>query len=633
MSKPILTISNFKPIQDGGSYFLQGFTPEVYGNQTVLAPLYKSGCIKNSSDTDYTNLNTLKAMTPTVIGITDYVYQMDDFGYMFLNSLSTFRGEIKKTGEGVISNPDIITTKNETLIYTQDQYLGLGYRFTATSVTGTSLVVSGETFFATYGIDDDTHNGTIYNLTKGEQYINTTSEPTTTLNFSTPTTAPSTNDEFIVFVDRAFTFLANTGRDLQFNGQKLSTSWVRQITSFGNDYYILNGNYLAVLQSDETTFAATEKALPYQTQATCISSNSDKILVGGEYKSGGKLLLWDGKSEFWNYSLDLPKPVEAIVPYNGNFIILSAGTLYWTSGYELQEIATIPDTVKKYGYGSYNGLKVLGDELFICNNNYNYNRYKCGIYIYNFKKKGFSFCPYSSKTMGYPTYSVTGGSLFYFNDWDYLYCGTSVGLNVISRTTSISSLNSYYAQFMIDLPERMKVSMVELSLSVPNTKLLNSSDLQTDIIISVGDGRNGFYRGMEFSSASTTTKLVSTNELSFDSNAEVDEQIEIIDGDDDANSAGEKRFITVIADPSTSTVDYTLNKAIVSKPTDTIEGMLYKLKKQDTKELTIQSLDLSENLQFPISDFYGDKLNLEVLFQNHTGKSAFALNINSIKIF
>ena len=339
------------------------------------------------------------------------------------------------------------------------------------------------------------------------------------------------------------------------------------------------------------------------------------------------------KSEFWNYSLDLPKPIEAITPYNGNFIVLSAGTLYWTNGYELQEISTIPDTIKKYGYGHYNGLKVLGDELFVCNNTYNYNRYKCGVYIYNFKKKGWSFCPYASKTMGYPTFDSSGGALFYFADWDYLYCGTSIGLNNITRIASVSSLNSYFAQFRIDLPERMKVSMIELNLSTPNTYLDNESDLQTDVIVSVGDGRKGFSRSIQLSDASTTSKLVSVVETNWETDAEVDEQIEITDGNSDSSSAGEKRFITAIADPSTATVDYTLNKVIASKPTSTANGMIYKLKKQGTKELAIQSLDLSENLQFPISDFYGDKLNLEVLFQNHTGKSAFALNINSIKIF
>ena len=632
MAKPILTISNFKPIQDGGSYFLQGFTPEIYGNQTVLAPLYRTTCLRNSSDTGYSHYHAFEAMTPTKIGTTDTVYQMDGSGYIFMNNIIYYPGEIKKTNEGINSNPDIMTTKNETLLYTQEKYLGLAYRFKATSVTGTSLVVAGETFFATYGIDDDTRNGTIYNLTKREQYINTTATPTTTLNFSAPTTAPSTNDEFVVFVDRAFTFLANTGRDEQFNGQPDPSTWVRQITSFGNDYYILNGNYLAVLQSDETTFAATEKALPYQTQATCISSNSDKIIVGCDFKSSGKLLLWDGESSFWNYSLDLPKPIEAITPYNGNFIVLSAGTLYWTNGYELQEISTIPDTVKKYGYGHYNGLKVLGDELFVCNNSYNFNRFKIGIYVYDFKKKGWSFVPATSKTMGYPTYGINCNALFYFADWDYLYCGTSIGLNSIRRISSTSCLNSYYAQFMIDLPERMKISMVELSLSTPNTYLDNNTDYQTDVIVSVGDGRKGFYRSMQLSDASTTTKLVSTNELNYETDAEVDEQIEIVDGNTDTNSAGEKRFITVIADPSTATVDYTV-AAIASKPLGTVNAMLYKLKKQNTVELTIQSLDLSENLQFPISDFYGDKLNLEVLFQNHTGKSAFALNINSIKIY
>jgi len=633
--KPILTLDNFKPIQDGGSYFLQGFTPEVYGNQTVLAPLYRTTCLKNSSDTGYSHIGTLEAFCPTIVGTTDNIYSMNGTGYLFVNSLVSYPGEIKKTNEGISSNPDIITTENETLLYTQGRYLGLAYRFKATSVTGTSLTVSGETMFATYGIDDDTRNGTIYNLTKREQYVNTTSEPTTTISFSTPTTAPATNDEFIVFVDRAFEFVTSTyGRDVHFKGQFEPTSWVRQITSFGNDYYITNGNYLAVLQSDETTFAKEEKALPYQTQATCISSNADKILVGGDYKGSGKLLLWDGDSDFWNYSIDLPKPVEAITPYNGNFIILSAGTLYWTNGYELQEIDTIPDTIKRYGYGHYNGLKVLGDELFICNNSYNYNRLKCGIYIYNFKKKGFSFIPAASKTMGYPTYGVRLNALYYYSDWDYLYCGTSVGFNTIRRTPSTSSLNSYFAQFMIDLPKRMKINMIELSLSVPNTYLDNYSDYQTNVIVSVGDGRKGFYRFIQCDDNSTTTKLVSTSETGYETDAEVDEQIEIVDGNSDGNSAGEKRFITTITDPGTSSVDYGLDSAIAAKPvTSGTNGMLYKIKKQGTIALTVQSLDLSENLQFPVSDFYGDKLNLEVLFQNATGKTAFALNINSIKIY
>ena len=632
--KPILTINNFLPIRDGGAYFLQGFTPEVYGNQTVLAPLYRTSSYKNISSNGYSNLNTLSSFSPTKVGIYDYVYGMDNAGYIFLDGVTFSPGEIKKSGEGLTSKPDIITTKNETLLYTQEKYLGMGYRFKATSVTGTSLTVNGETFFATYGIDDDAHNGTIYNLTKKEQYLNTTAEPTDTLNFATPTTAPSTNDEFIVFVDDAFEFLTNTGRDVHFKGQQSSSAWVRQITSFGNDYYILNGNYLAVLQGDETTFAKEEKILPAQTQATCIASNSDNILVGGDHKGNGKLLLWDGKSELWNYSLDLPKPVEAITPYNGNFIILSAGALYWTNGYEIQEIDTIPDTIKQSGHGHYNGLKVLGDELFVCNNAYNYNRYKTGIFVYNFKKKGFSFCPIASKTMGYPTYGVSCNALYYFSDWDYIYCGTSVGLNVIRRTPRASSLNSYYAQFMIDLPERMKINMIELSLSTPNTYLDNSSDYQTDVIVSVGDGRKGFYRQIQCDDASTTTKLVSTTEASRDTNAEVGEQIEITDGNSDNNTAGDKRFITAIANPGTSSVEYTLDRATGTAPTTSgTEGMIYKIKKQGTKELKIQSLDLSENLQFPVSDFYGDKLNLEILFQNHIGKSAFALNINQIKIY
>ena len=618
---PVITLDNFKPIQNGGSYFLQGFKPKVYGNKNVLAPVYRSSVLKNSSDTGYTNMGILQAFAQTVIGTTDYIYSIDAGGYIFLNKLGTYTGEIHQITNTYSSLfPDIKTTKEKTLLVTTGQFLCMGYRFTADSASATSLTVDEATLYATYGIDDDAYNAKIYNLTRKEEYTNTTAQPTTTLNFTTAGTTPQAGDEFIVFVERKFDFS--------------ESAEVRQITLFGNDYYITNGNYLAVLQSDETTFAATEKALPSQTQATCIASNSDNILVGGNFKGSGLLLLWDGKSEFWNYKLELPKPVEAITPYNGNFIILSAGVLYWTDGYSLNEIDSFPDSAQEASGGHYNGLKVLGTEIFVVNNIFDYDRLKRGVYIYDFKTKGFSFCPIASKTLGYPTYDTAGGALYYFSSWNYLYFGTAVGLNRINRTDSSYSLNSYYAQFMIDLPKRMKISMVELNLSLPVTVLNNSIDFQTDIIVSIGDGRKGFYRQIQCDENSTTTKLVSTNELNYDADAEIGEQIEIVDGQSDNNTAGDKRFITIIADPGTSSVDYTLDRATGTAPIISgTYGMIYKLKTQGTKELAIQSLDLSENLEFPISDFYGDKLNLEVLFQNHTGKSAFALNVNSIKIY
>jgi len=40
-----------------------------------------------------------------------------------------------------------------------------------------------------------------------------------------------------------------------------------------------------------------------------------------------------------------------------------------------------------------------------------------------------------------------------------------------------------------------------------------------------------------------------------------------------------------------------------------------------------------QDLTFPVSDFYSDKLWLEVLFRKTSGKTALALNINSIKIY
>jgi len=177
----------------------------------------------------------------------------------------------------------------------------------------------------------------------------------------------------------------------------------------------------------------------------------------------------------------------------------------------------------------------------------------------------------------------------------------------------------------------MKISNIELNLALPNNKVDNNPDLQTDVIVSVGDGRKGMYYGM-YIEESTTTKIVSTSEVNYDTHAEIGEQIEILQSV--GNSSGEKVFITGITDPATATVDYDIDYTLVNAPTSYgVNAMLYKLKKQGSKNIQIQDLDILQDLTFPVSDFYSDKLWLEVLFRKTSGKTAMALNINSIKIF
>ena len=173
--------------------------------------------------------------------------------------------------------------------------------------------------------------------------------------------------------------------------------------------------------------------------------------------------------------------------------------------------------------------------------------------------------------------------------------------------------------------------MVELNLALPNNKVDNNPDLQIDTIVSIGDGRKGMYYDMDIGE-STTTKIVSTSEVNYDTHAEVGEQIEILKSV--ANSSGEKVFITGITDPGTSSVDYEIDYTLANAPSNSgTEAVLCKLKKQGSKNIQIQDLDILQDLTFPVSDFYSDKLWLEVLFRKTSGKTAMALNINSIKIY
>jgi len=643
MAKPIITISNFKPIQDGGSYFLQGFEPKTVGNTSILSPTNRPALCVGSGDAGFSGLGRLDVLINTNLdcqsGAFMNMYGISNAHIFHLNRIKGYAGGqiFQINASYVTSEPGLAVTERETLLFTGNRHLGLAYYFTVDTGTATSVTLNdyngdaASTLNATYGVDNGSQNGHIFNLTTGEAYDNTTDNPTDTLNFTTAGTTPSNGDEVLIFISRKFSFIDNLS-DRHFIGQRNPADWNHQIIPFGNDYYILNGNYLAVLQDDETTFAREEKALPHSVQAVCGASNSDKILVGGDYKGSGKLLLWDGESEFWNYSLDIPFAPESIIAYGGDFLLMSAGVLYWTNGYEVNKIAELPDNILQSGYCPYNGLQILNDKVYIVNNGKDYNRFRVGLYIYNLKTKGFSFMPFIDGDDSYPTHSGSGGALLLQSDYSQLWCGTSWGFTKIDFNKEGSTgLNSYYAQFFISLPKKMKISMVELNLALPNNKVDNNSDLQIDTIVSIGDGRKGMYYDMDIGE-STTTKIVSTSEVNYDTHAEVGEQIEILKSV--ANSSGEKVFITGITDPGTATVDYDIDYTLANAPTGAgTEAMLYKLKKQGSKNIQIQDLDILQDLTFPVSDFYSDKLWLEVLFRKTSGKTAMALNINSIKIY
>jgi len=65
MAKPLITLNNFKPIQDGGSYFLQGFEPKTVGNTSILSPTNRPALYIDSDDTGFSNLGRLDVLINT----------------------------------------------------------------------------------------------------------------------------------------------------------------------------------------------------------------------------------------------------------------------------------------------------------------------------------------------------------------------------------------------------------------------------------------------------------------------------------------------------------------------------------------------------------------------------------------
>ena len=642
--KPKIKIDKFSGSGEGMLYYNEGFIAGNENGNSLLSEGYSSGKIFDNTDTAYITLsNEIKAIQylKTIRSLRDYSLMLNSTGGFLVNSMYTtyiknaVGPSLGASSPYISSNyPDLLELPSGNLIFSSTNHLGLvirGYCLTGSSTT--KIVDGAGRNFETLGLSNTGMNNKVWNLKTGEVFtittISTTNSTNDTLEF-TAGTANTANDEFVAVVWDKWALKTDISPVPTY-----SSNDKRQIKQYADYFYVLNNRYLARLNSDESTFYNKSvvgenkgKELPVGHTAQCFDVNTDKILVSSRKSNGENfLLLWDGYADGWNNILPISGDVNDVRAYNSGWVFVLEGTLYYTDGYSLSKLSNYNDTLKlnvnnlNLTINSFNSIVVLKDSIYMASGDYNLNRVKTGVYVYDFNY-GWSFIPITFKGRMYNTPT----SIFYNYSDNGIDVGLSGGLSYIrSNRANTSQYLNKSAIWMINLDEESQIFGVGLNISANITDYINGfqANRKTKITVSIGDANKGLIYTYEGNINGTGNILTS---LSYDP---VDVGDEIIVIDKYSRIRGERAFVqsksTLVEGISLQVSPY------FSQNDDNIRSLqVLKLKKCDTKEISLGDLN-REQMFFNPNPFFSNKLFVQITIQGIT--NSFPVSILGINIY
>lgn len=646
--QPILSIKNFQGMGDQGLYWIDGFISKMLQGQSILTQGWGVSSFINSTQSGWSALSDLPVSMdgyPAVsinhvaaIGSNGSIFDFDIYGFTATGLIHTIPSSGSQSpcqGAGVLS------TRKGNLLYSSANHLGVGWVGTATSGTTTKLVDTTRNF-TSLGLGSGTGVNKIYNYTKGVEHtitsVSTTTNTNDTLNFAAGT-APSANDVYVVFCDTRFSF-GTASAAAQFAGQPDPTYWNRQILLWNNAYWALNGNYLSKLASDETTWTSDildefNKQLPTNCNALMAEVNTDRILVSAYRQGKGRLLLWDGYAEGWINELKTDSLVTGLCAYSNGWIVLIAGTLYFTDGYTLQSLGLIPDALFNTSITPRKNTMVIAEDNVLIGFTAAVasSRLTSGVYRFNITDQTWSFFPITNKSskpgqIAPALFSLTLQASSALNSAtpqimcsfsDSFMSPTTYEIAVVN--TKIASRSS--AVLFINLPRKLNINLIELNLAPRNDYSLVFNKDNT-VRVNYGQGHFPMHQFFSPSSGSTTTVL--KNPYGALMRSKIGQELFV-----SAGSAGYQRtFITSIANAGLSTEELTVSPALTAVPTTSTVVKKFDLYSAGSAVLNSETLDSAIELDFNVPNFYSDKLWIEIVLE---GQDVFPLDLHEINIW
>lgn len=578
--KPLLNINNPKPIAPGGAYWLQGFEPETIGNRNQLRQNFRVAYVMNSAThANWANLPIVQDFVVKKENSGDYIYFIGgnyiSRHYGLSPSLET-TGAIVRTinDDGDVNScyyPGIIETEQGNLLYTSEQNLGRAFYGLQDGGTQTLKI----TDFA--GRDLTSLNGLVVrNLRDGSTAtitsISTTYVTNDTINFSggfSDGGSIADNNEWIVFLD-TFKDL-NTIAFPHFAEQIQYQQWSRQLLNFDGDYFIGNGNYISKLSNDESTFDEDYSQLPSFMQFNCIEQIGNNILIGGAKKGKGVLLLWDGVTPSKYQSIiPMTAPVYAIKEYRGGAIIYSGSSLYWTDGYSVKRLSTLPGTNGiNYSQIGHSGMVIDGKNIFLNAGSGTIDSRKRGIWVYDIERDSWTFNPYEVSASVRETYGTSMGGVFlipFADSSNQILASYAVDRNTIARVSRSGSNSFSMAIFAYTAPRNTKINFAELVLGQSMSESSAEKPI-AKITMALSDGRKPFWMYGQVKSGETAVNYneIPVNGTTTSTNkAVVGDLIMMAEG----VSTGQYAFITDITNQGATSEVLTLDRNLTAKVTN-----------------------------------------------------------------
>ena len=639
----IATIKNFSGMDENGIYYVENFVARKVNGKSVLSPGFGNRYI--GSETEFSDFEVFSSMVPYDIGGLGEVFAKDSVGRIFyidLDQYSTKRAKIHTTTFSGIINPvslsDLFLTSNNNLLYPTAGTLGIAYIGRALSGSGATKIIDKDARnFTELGISTSTGYNKVYNITQGEEYtitsISTTRSTNDTLNFDAGTKTTATNDYFIVFADGG---KDNGGNKWNFFTTTALPSFIassssikRQIRQFDTDYLILNGNFIAALNEDETTWNDNFKQLPPNTEALCFEVNQDRILIGCNYRDKGRLLLWDGFSDGFLSIIETERPVTSIANSDTGFIFSMGNSLYLTNGYSIKKITQLPNTRTINNIVSnFNDLKTIEEKIFVLARGNDVNFTPPGMYLYEMGK-GWSALPLANSSTAH-TFPAGLGGIFPFPESSTYRIFSSFSDSASTNKKCINVISELFPTdasliFRMPFDDYKNIKQIGLHLA-PSFQLDRTDKNNVDVTLNIGTGKGFLASRMQAYTGSTTT-TIKNNQGNLNGRAGViGREIRVYNGD----AGGERSYITEIANAGTNTETWTISPALSSAPTDGTEIRMYNLKKVDTK--TVDPDNIQEQLVFDVRGIYTDELVFEVVM-NGVSTGEVNLDILSIDIY
>ena len=468
---------------------------------------------------------------------------------------------------------NLITDPKGRILYHQDRYLGMfdGTGATTNYITGTvavtngspNVVGTGTTFTAgmvgkAFRIAGDT-----------KFYLVATFTDTTHITINSYTGTTGSGKSYIINTQWSDTW-KDFGADVTLpNGNSPSCPMdiYEDTVIFGRGNVITTLN---VLTDTITTDALPALSLPAGYSVDHIVSNSNGILIGGNVRSKGFLLLWDNLSDRaiapWIWFSD---SVLSVCKEGSNWIVFTTRAVYRTTGYSTELITekVLGSSTSAIITNTPKNTVVLENDLYFFGTSGGRGLLRAVLYRMNLTSKLVEALPRYTLNQVAPTLA----QMEYVGEANRVFLalnGTTTETGTDTFTTVFAPTCSTYITTPVGQGANKKVAKrVKIRIRRNSYGLSSQSEICSfKISVKIADFKHTLFAFAQTKVASADTTHITVNGTSYPNVGRVGYEVEIAGDSGVDTNAGYARNITSISGQGTATEVWTLDSAFPSIP-------------------------------------------------------------------